>query len=110
MAFIGLSLAQALALAVVCYALAIGARNTMQPLFQPLLLDSLSEAHHNLASSLGLALWNMGWFGATLGFGWLQLSLGYRGIMLLVAVFVLLQWAEHSADGIAERLKRGGGA
>lgn len=90
LAFIGLSLAQALALAVVFYALAIGARNTMQPLFQPLLLDSLSEAHHNLASSLGLALWNMGWFGATLGFGWLQLSLGYRGIMLLVAVFVLL--------------------
>ncbi len=90
LAFIGLGLAQALALAVVCYALAIGARNTMQPLFQPLLLDSLAEAHHNLASSVGLALWNMGWFGATLGFGWLQLSLGYRGIMLLVAVFVLL--------------------
>ncbi len=90
LAFIGLGLAQALALAVVFYALAIGARNTMQPLFQPLLLDSLAEAHHNLASSLGLALWNMGWFGATLGFGWLQLSLGYRGIMLLVAVFVLL--------------------
>ena len=90
LAFIGLGLAQALALAVVCYALAIGARNTMQPLFQPLLLDSLAEAHHNLASSVGLALWNMGWFGATLSFGWLQLSLGYRGIMLLVAVFVLL--------------------
>ena len=90
LAFIGLGLAQALALAVVFYALAIGARNTMQPLFQPLLLDSLAEAHHNLASSVGLALWNMGWFGATLGFGWLQLSLGYRGIMLLVAVFVLL--------------------
>ena len=90
LAFIGLGVAQALALAVVFYALAIGARNTMQPLFQPLLLDSLAEAHHNLASSVGLALWNMGWFGATLGFGWLQLSLGYRGIMLLVAVFVLL--------------------
>lgn len=90
LAFIGLGVAQALGLAVVFYALAIGARNTMQPLFQPLLLDSLTEAHHNLASSVGLALWNMGWFGATLGFGWLQLSLGYRGIMLLVAVFVLL--------------------
>lgn len=90
LAFIGLGMAQALALAVACYALAIGARNTMQPLFQPLLLDSLAETHHNLASSVGLALWNMGWFGATLGFGWLQLSLGYRGIMLLVAVFVLL--------------------
>ena len=90
LAFIGLGLAQALALAVLFYALAIGARNTMQPLFQPLLMDSLAEAQHNLASSVGLALWNMGWFGATLGFGWLQLALGYRGIMLLVAVFVLL--------------------
>lgn len=39
---------------------------------------------------MGLTLWNMGWFGATPGFGWLQLSLGYRGIMLLAAVFVLL--------------------
>ncbi|MCY3575632.1 MAG: MFS transporter [Chloroflexi bacterium] len=90
LAFTGLSLAQALPLAVLCYALAIGARNTMQPLFQPLLMDSLRAAHHNLASSLGLALWNMGWFGATLAFGWLQLALGYRGIMLLVAAFVLL--------------------
>ena len=89
LAFLGLSLAQALALAVALYALAIGSRNTMQPLFQPLLLDSLPAAYHNLASSAGLALWNIGWFVSTFAFGWLQLALGYRGIMLLVAGFVL---------------------
>ncbi len=90
LAFLGLGMAQALALAVLLYALAIGSRNTMQPLFQPLLMDSLPAAHHNLASSAGLALWNIGWFASTFVFGWLQLALGYCGIMLLVAVFVLL--------------------
>ena len=89
-AFVGFSLAQALALAALFYVLAIGLRNTMQPLFQPLLLASLPAVYHNVASSVGLALWNVGWFGATLAFGWLGDNLGYRAIMLIVAVFVLL--------------------
>ncbi len=96
-AFIGFSLAQALWLAVLCYALAIGLRNTMQPLFQPLLLASLDRAHHNIASSVGLALWNIGWFAASFSFGWLQAALGTREIMLLVALFVLF-------NGISIRL------
>ena len=89
-AFVGFSLSQALLIAVLFYVMAIGLRNTMQPLFQPLLMDSLDSEYHNIASSVGLALWNIGWFVSTLSFGWLQVAVGTRGIMLIVAVFVVL--------------------
>ena len=89
-AFVGLSLSQGLAVAIIFYVLAIGLRNTMQPLFQPLLMNSLNVAYHNVASSLGLVMWNIGWFGSTFCFGFLQAAIGYRNIMLLVAVFVVL--------------------
>ena len=105
LAFIGLGVAQALGLAVVFYALAIGARNTMQPLFQPLLLDSLTEAHLTIwPAAWAWRCGTMGWFGATLGFGWLQLSLGYRGIMAAGGGLRAVEWAERSADGAAKRL------
>ena len=89
-AFVGFSLSQALWIAVVFYVMAIGIRNTMQPLFQPLLMASLDAEYHNIASSMGLALWNMGWFVSALTFGWLQAAVGTRVIMLLVAAFVVL--------------------
>ena len=89
-AFVGLGMSHAVIAAIVFYALAIGLRNTMQPLFQPLLMDSLPRPFHNIASSVGLALWNIGWFGATVSFGYLQFALGYRNIMLAVGFFVFL--------------------
>ena len=89
-AFVGFSLSQALWIAVVFYVMAIGVRNTMQPLFQPLLMDSLEQEYHNIASSMGLAMWNMGWFVSALTFGWLQAAVGIRVILLLVAAFVVL--------------------
>lgn len=89
-AFVGFSLSQALWIAVIFYVMAIGIRNTMQPLFQPLLMASLDAEYHNIASSMGLALWNMGWFVSALTFGWLQAAVGTRVIMLLVAAFVVL--------------------
>ena len=90
LAFLGLGLSGALLAAVGFYVLAISLRNTMQPLFQPLLMDALPADLRNLASSVGLVMWNLGWFGSTLSFGLLQAALGYRNIMLLVAFFVLL--------------------
>ena len=89
-AFAGLGLARGIVAAVIFYAMAIGLRNTMQPLFQPLLMDSLASSFHNIASSVGLALWNIGWFGATLCFGLLQSAFGHSHIMLIVAFLVLL--------------------
>ena len=89
-AFVGLSQSQGLGIAIIFYASAIGLRNTMQPLFQPLLMDSLDAAYHNIASSLGLVMWNIGWFISTFSFGALQLAIGYRNIMLVVAFFVVL--------------------
>ena len=89
-AFFGLGLAQLLIVAVPLYMIGIGIRNTMQPLYQPMLMDSLPDNLHNLASSIGLVLWNIGWFGATLAFGWLQAVIDFDGIMFVVAVFVLL--------------------
>ena len=96
-AFVGFSVSQALWIAVIFYVMAIGIRNTMQPLFQPLLMASLDAEHHNIASSVGLALWNLGWFASALTFGWLQAAVGIRVIMLLAAVFVVL-------NGLAIRL------
>lgn len=90
LAFLGLGMSGALLAAVGFYVLAISLRNTMQPLFQPLLMDALPAELRNLVSSVGLVLWNLGWFGSTLSFGLLQATLGYRNIMLLVAFFVLL--------------------
>lgn len=89
-AFVGLSWSSGLALAIVFYALAIGLRNTMQPLFQPMLMDSLNAAWHNVASSIGLVMWNIGWFISTFCFGFLQSAIGTRNIMLLVAFLVVL--------------------
>lgn len=89
-AFVGFSLSQALWTAVIFYVMAIGIRNTMQPLFQPLLMASLDAEYHNIASSMGLAMWNMGWFVSALTFGWLQAAVGTRVILLLVAAFVVL--------------------
>ena len=89
-AFFGLGVASNIFLAVPMYMLAIGIRNAMQPLYQPILMDSLPSELHNLASSVGLVLWNIGWFSATLSFGWLQLHIGLGGIMFVVAVFVVL--------------------
>ena len=90
LAFVGLSMSKNLLIAVFFYATAIGIRNTMQPIFQPLLMDQLVPEFHNLASSVGLVFWNIGWFGATLIFGYLQLTIGFESIMLLVAFFVFL--------------------
>ena len=89
-AFVGLSVSQGLAIAIVFYVFAIGIRNTMQPLFQPLLMDSLDAGWHNIASSVGLVMWNIGWFISTFSFGLLQSAIGYRNIMLVVAFFVVL--------------------
>lgn len=89
-AFVGLSQSRGLAAAIIFYVLAIGIRNTMQPLFQPLLMDSLDAAYHNIASSVGLVMWNIGWFISTFSFGLLQSAIGYRHIMLVVAFFVVM--------------------
>ncbi len=89
-AFFGLGASSILAFAVPFYLLGIGLRNTMQPLYQPLLMGTLPPHLHALASSVGLVLWNIGWFGSTSSFGFLEANVGYGSIMLIVGVFVLL--------------------
>ncbi len=107
-AFVGFSLSQALWIAVVFYVMAIGIRNTMQPLFQPLLMASLDAEYHNIASSMGLALWNMGWFVSALTFGWLQAAVGVRVIMLLVAAFVVLNGLAIHLTALRRSANEGG--
>jgi len=85
LAFLGLGFAPTLGLSVAAYAVAASTRNTMQPLFQPLLMDSLPPELHNIASSVGLVLWNIGWFAATAISGTWQVAFGFRFIMLVVA-------------------------
>lgn len=90
MAFVGLSLAASLNLSVIAFVMAISLRNTMQPLFQPLVMDSLPSDLHNLASSIGLVLWNIGWFAATNISAFWQKTYGFGFIMQVVAVSVLI--------------------
>ena len=89
-AFLGLSAAPVLAVSVVCYVVAISFRNVMQPLFQPLIMDTLPPNLHNIASSVGMVLWNVGWFSATAISGFWQEAYGFDVIMRVVAAGVLV--------------------
>ena len=92
-AFFGLSIAPTLASSVAFYVLAISFRNVMQPLYQPLIMDTLPLALRNIASSMGMVLWNIGWFSATAMSGVWQATYGFGVIMRLVAVCVFLTGA-----------------
>ncbi len=88
--FMGLAAAPNLALSVVAFIIAISFRNVMQTLFQPLMMASLPVELHNIASSMGLVMWNVGWMIATAISGVLQSTIGFRTIMDIVAVGVLM--------------------
>ncbi len=88
--FLALSLAPTLGVALIAYAVAISTRNTMQPLFQPLVMDSLPEYERAVASSVGFVQWNIGWFAATSVSGVWQAAYGFDFIMQVVAVFVFV--------------------
>ena len=92
-AFFGLSLAPTLVASVFCYVTAISFRNVMQPLFQPLIMDRLPANLHNIASSVGMVLWNIGWFTATAISGVWQSAHGFDFIMRVVAIGVFLNGA-----------------
>ncbi len=89
-AFFGLSIAPTLALSIVAYVIATSARNTMQPLFQPLVMSTLPTYAHNMASGIGLVVWNVGWFSATTISGFLQAGHGFGLIMQVVSVGVMI--------------------
>ena len=92
-AFLGLSVAPTLGIAVIAYIVAISCRNVMQPLFQPLIMDVLKPSLHNIASSIGTVLWNIGWFTATAISGFWQSTYGFGFIMQVVAVGVFMTGA-----------------
>ena len=89
-AFFGLSIAPTLGLSIVAYVIATSARNTMQPLFQPLVMSTLPIDAHNMASGIGLVVWNVGWFSATTISGLLQAGHGFSLIMQVVSVGVMI--------------------
>jgi MFS family permease len=89
-AFFFLSIAPTLGAALVAYAVAISTRNTMQPLFQPLVMDSLPERERAVASSVGFVQWNIGWFAATSVSGFWQTNQGFGFIMQVVALCVFI--------------------
>lgn len=89
-AFFGLSITTSLWLSVVAFVIGAAARNTMQPLFQPLIMANLPPSVHNMASSVGFVAWNIGWFSATSSSGILQAAQGFDFIMQVVAGGVLL--------------------
>jgi MFS family permease len=89
-AFWGLSLAETLLFGVITYAIAISFRNVMQTLYQPLIMDALPPELRNIASSIGLVLWNIGWFTATALSGFWQTTYGFGFIMRLVAIGVMI--------------------
>ncbi|MEL6150106.1 MAG: MFS transporter [Chloroflexota bacterium] len=87
--FFGLAASGTLLAAVPFYLIGIAVRNTMQPLFQPLVMNVLPEKLHNINSSVGLVVWNIGWFSSTASYGWLLPAVGYSGMMVIVAVGVI---------------------
>jgi predicted MFS family arabinose efflux permease len=89
-AFLALSIAPTLPIGVVAFVVAVSARNTMTPLFNPLLLDSLPVSQHNIVSSLGSVVWSLGWFLATGSSGFVQERLGFGFMFQVVALGVFL--------------------
>ncbi len=79
-----------LATSIIAYLIAIGTRNTMQPLFQPLLMGRLAPELHNIGNSIAMVIWNVGWFTATAISGILQTQVGYPAIMIIVSVGVFI--------------------
>lgn len=92
-AFWVMGAAPTLLLCVVAFTLAISFRNVMQPLYQPLVLDHLPNTLHNVASSMSMVMWNVGWFAATIVSGFWQKTYGFGFIMTVVAVGVLITGA-----------------
>jgi len=89
-AFAIMGAAPLLPISVIAFTLAISFRNVMQPLYQPLVLDHLSPALHNVAISMNMVLWNIGWFVATNISGYWQKNYGFGFIMSVVAVGVFI--------------------
>lgn len=90
LAFLVLSVASDLAIGVVAFVIAVSARNTMTPLFSPLLMDSLPVPQHNIVSSLSSVVWSLGWFLATGSSGFVHERLGYGFMFQMVALGVFL--------------------
>jgi MFS family permease len=89
-AFFLLSLPLGIAFSVVAYALALGLRNTMSPLYNPLLLDHVRKAHVGMVSSISTAAWSLGFFGITLfAGGWVE-QFGYAFLFQVTAVTTLI--------------------
>lgn len=78
--------ARLLGLAIAAYLVAVGTRNTMQALYQPLLMSHLAPEHHNMGNSIATVVWNLGWFGATAVSGLLQTRIGYPSLMHVVGI------------------------
>jgi len=89
-AFFGLGMLPALPISVAMFALAISFRNTMQPLFQPLVLETLPPELHNVISSVNMVLWNIGWFGSTAMGGFLLANFGFGVMMNIVTVGLVI--------------------
>lgn len=89
-AFFGLSTAPVLPISIAFFVVAISFRNVMQPLYQPLVMDLLPPELRNITSSIGVVLWNIGWFSATAISGFWQETYGFGVIMQIVAGGVFL--------------------
>lgn len=89
-AFMGLALSPVLMLAIPSFVLAVSFRNVMQTLFQPLMMDYLPVELHNMTTSVGMVLWNIGWMTASAISGFLQQTIGYGAIMQIVSFGMLL--------------------
>jgi MFS family permease len=88
--FFGLSLSPSLLIGVLAFVVGVSFRNAMQPLYQPLVLDSLPAAWHNNASGMSMVMWNVGWFAATAISGFWQTAYGYPFIMRIVSIGVFI--------------------
>ena len=89
-AFLGLSVAPSLLAAIPAFVVAISVRNTMQPIYQPMVMNVSAPELRNTLSSIGLVLWNIGWFAATAVSGFWQEAYGFDFIMQAVAIGLLI--------------------
>lgn len=89
-AFVALALAPALWISVIAFAVALSFRNIMNPLFPPMLMDTMPDRMHNHVSSLMQIMWSIGWFMATSISGALQMRYGYTFTTMAAAVTMVV--------------------
>lgn len=89
-AYVVLGASELLWVGILAFFAAASIRNLLVPLLEPLRLEAVPKAIHNLASAVGSVAWSLGWFTSGAFSGWLQKNYGFDVVFYLVSGLLIL--------------------